>query len=184
MLKQDPVLCEALGVEVREHKIIQKKSRAILKGLPAKASSNEGLSIYTAILDEVHCARGRMLHDVLSAGCSKRENSLFIQITTAGDDSAGIAAELREFLERVLLGEAEDESYFAIFYTYDGTAWDQPVSWEMANPCWGISVDPRAIAEEAKRAQQMPGLRKNFRIKHLCEWLANGGEGSFLDSLP
>jgi phage terminase large subunit-like protein len=103
-------------------------------------------------------------------------------ITTAGDDSAGIAFEIHSFLEKLLTGEGEDDSFFCAMYTVDPEDdWQSPTTWQKCNPSWGVSVDPRALAEEAKRAQQIPGARANFRIKHLCEWVQNGGDTPFLD---
>jgi phage terminase large subunit-like protein len=182
MVEQNDALREALGLVVAANKITQPATGSRLWALPAKAASAEGLSLNVGCLDEVHAQRGRALHDSLASGCSKRADSLFLMVTTAGDDVAGIAYEIHSFLERLLTGEAEDDSFFAALYTIDAKdEWTAPASWRKANPSWGVSVDPRALAEECKRAQQMPGARANFRIKHLCEWIQNGGDTPFLD---
>jgi phage terminase large subunit-like protein len=181
MVKADKSLAQRLGLEVTAHTIKQESSNSEIHGLSQKASSAEGLSISTAILDEVHTQRGRQLHDVLSTGTTKRQNSLFLLVTTAGDDVAGIGFEIRTFLQNVLLGDANDESYFGIMFTVDATDdWRSPDTWRKANPSWGISVDPNAISEECNRAKQLPGLAISFRTHHLCEWLQNGSVDAFL----
>ena len=184
MATQDEDLRESLGLKVTANSIIQPHTGSKLWALSAKASSAEGLSINVGILDEVHAARGRSLHDCLASGCSKKEDSLFFAITTAGDDSSGIAYEIHSFIEKVLTGEAEDDSFFAAMYGIDpGDDWTNPEVWQKANPSWGVSIDPRTMAEDCKRAQQIPGSRANFRIKHLSEWIQNGGDLPFLDEI-
>ncbi|MGC1418339.1 MAG: terminase TerL endonuclease subunit [Candidatus Acidiferrum sp.] len=181
MLLKDDRLRERLGAQVLAHKIVVPRSNSVLRGLPSKSSSVEGLSISFACLDELHAQRGRQLHDTLSTGTAKREESLFFLISTAGDDSAGICFEITDFCQRVLQGISEDESFFCALYTIDATdSWDAPSSWEKANPNWGISVDPKAIAEEAKRAQQIPASRPSFQSKHLNVFVSSGGSDAFL----
>ncbi|MGC2283737.1 MAG: terminase large subunit [Candidatus Acidiferrum sp.] len=185
MLNAAPEIREQLGLEVRVHEIRQPRTNSRMWALPAKASSVEGLSTNCGILDELHAARGRALHDVLSTGCTKREQSLFLMVTTAGNDSSGVAFEIRSFLEKLLDGEdtsASADAFFCAMYTVDAEdQWDSPDAHRKANPSWGVSVDPRQIAETAALAHQMPSRRAEFRTKHLCEWILNGGDEPFLD---
>lgn len=182
MVLQNEDLRRGLELEVSANMILQPRTNSRLWALPAKASSVEGLSINIGVLDEVHAQRGRSLHDTIASGCSKKTDSLFFMVTTAGDDCAGVAYEIHTFLEKLLVGEATDDSFWAALYTTDhDDEWHSPDSWKKANPSWGVSVDPRALEEECRRARQMPGARANFKIKHLCEWIQNGGELSFLD---
>jgi phage terminase large subunit-like protein len=150
MLINNDEMRQQLGIEVRVHEIRQPRSNSRMWALPAKASSVEGLSTSCGILDEVHAARGRNLHDVLSTGCTKREQSLFFMVTTAGNDSAGIAFEIHEFLEKLLEGTANDDGFFCAMYTTDPQDdWNSPEAWKKANPSWNVSVDPRQIQENA-----------------------------------
>jgi phage terminase large subunit-like protein len=182
MVLQDDTLRESLGLEVTANAILQPRTNSKLWALSAKALSAEGLSIDVGVLDEVHAQRGRALHDTLASGAAKKENSLFYMVTTAGDDSSGVAFEIHSFLEKLLTGEAEDDSYFCMMSTIDpGDDWQTPEAWRKANPSLGICIDERTLAEECKRAQQIPGARANFRTKHLCEWIQNGGDAPFLD---
>jgi phage terminase large subunit-like protein len=182
MVLQDEKLQRYMGLEVAANKIVQARTGSRLWALSAKGTSSEGLAVNLAVLDELHAVRGRELYDSLAGACSKRVDSLFLTVTTAGDDSAGIAFEVRGFAERILAGEAEDDTFFSALYTIDpDDDWTLPTTWQKANPSWGVSVDPRAVAEEAKRAQQIPGARYNFRSRHLCEWVLNGGNDPFLD---
>lgn len=182
MILRDEKTRNALGLQVTAHTIVQPSTGAKLWALPARALSSEGLSIDAAVLDELMAQRGRQLHDVLSSGASKRNNSLFMMFTTAGDDSAGVAFEIRSFLEKLLTGEADDPSFFAAMFTVDpNDDWRDTLTHQKANPGWGVTVSPKAIAEECRRAEQIAGARNNFRARHLCEWVQNGGDEPFLD---
>lgn len=182
MSQKDKNLCKHLGIKTQAHDILQAATQSRMRALPAKASSVEGVSLHCAILDELHAQRGRALYDCLSTATTKRGNSLFAMVTTAGNDCAGIAFELHQFIERLLNQEVEADTFFAILYGIDpADSWDAPIAWQKANPSWGVSVDPSVMAEEASRAAHMPGERQAFRVFHLSEWLMNGGEESFLD---
>jgi phage terminase large subunit-like protein len=184
MVKGNKALAARLGLEVTANEIQQPATNSTMWSLSKSPSAAEGLSISTAVLDEVHCAGkgpgGRQLHDVLSTGTTKKRDSLFWLVTTAGF-SDGLGEEICEFLQQVLLGEANDESYAAFLFCVDpADDWRDPQIWPKANPGLNISVDENALAEECNRARQLPGLAAAFRTHHLCQWLANGGADAFL----
>jgi len=171
-----------LGLVVTAHTILQPTTGSKLWALPAKALSAEGLSLDAAVLDELMAQRGSALYDTLASGAAKRNNSLFMLVTTAGDDSSGVAFQIRSFLEKLLNGEVKDESFFAAMYTVDPDAdWRATDTHIKSNPGWGVMVSPRAITEECERAKAMPAARNNFRARHVCEWVLNGGDEPFLD---
>jgi phage terminase large subunit-like protein len=182
MILRDEQIRNALGLTVSAHTIFQPATGSKLWALPKTALSAEGLSLDAAVLDELMAQRGRALHDVLSSGVSKRNNSLFMMVTTAGDDSSGVAFEIRSFLEKLLTGECNDPSFFCAMYTTDPDAdWRDTLTHRKSNPGWGVMVSPKAIAEECERAKMIPGARNNFRARHCCEWTLNGGDEPFLD---
>jgi len=182
MLLRDRELCKKVGLEVQAKRILQRTTQSELRALPAKATSVEGVQPSLAILDEVHAARGRELYDTLSTACAKTASGLLLMVTTAGNDSAGLGYEMSEFVTSLLNQECEADTFFALVYGTDHSdEWDNPLSWQKANPSWGVSVDPVALEAEAKTAKLMPGARNAFRIFHLSEWIANGADNTFLD---
>lgn len=182
MLQRDKELCRKVGLEVQTHVILQRTTQSKMRALPAKASSVEGVQPSLAILDEVHAARGRELYDTLSTACAKRSSGLLLMVTTAGNDSAGLGYEMSEFVSQLMNREVEEDTFFALVYGIDAKdEWDDPVAWQKANPSWGVSVDPVALAAEAKVATLMPGARNAFKIFHLSCWIANGSDNTFLD---
>jgi phage terminase large subunit-like protein len=182
MLQRDKEMCRKVGLTIQAHDIVQHTTQSKMRALPAKASSVEGVQPSLAILDEVHAARGRELYDTLSTACAKRSSGLFLMVTTAGNDAACLGYELHMFIEQLLNQEVEEETFFSVLYGIDpNDEWNDPISWQKANPSWGVSVDPVALEAEAKVATLMPGARNAFRIFHLSEWIANGADNTFLD---
>jgi phage terminase large subunit-like protein len=183
MLQKNEKLAERLGVEVLAHKCEQKRTNSKLHAMPAN-NSIEGASLHLGILDEVWAARGRTTYDSLSTATAKRSQSLLFCITTAGFDSTGVYFELRNFVERLLSGDATDESFFGVVYTVDADdAWDDIRSAALANPNWGISVLPSVVEEEMRRAQQIPSQQATYRSKYLCEQTLNVGEEPYIEPL-
>jgi phage terminase large subunit-like protein len=84
-----------------------------------------------------------------------------------------VGFEMNTFTRKVLDRVATDESFFGIIFTIDAEdRWDVEDSWKKANPNYGVSVMPDALAQEANRARQLPSQQSNFRTKHLCQWMS------------
>lgn len=172
MARKRPELCEALGVEVLAHAIVQKLSSSVMMALSADANTLDGKNIHFAAVDELHAHRTREVFDVLETGTGKRAQSMLWCITTAGSDRAGVCYEQRTYSIKVLGEVAPDDSLFAIIYTIDdGDDWTEESSWIKANPNWGVSVQPEIVAQLATKAMQMPAAQSNFKTKHLNVWV-------------
>jgi phage terminase large subunit-like protein len=172
MARKRPEMCEALGVEVLAHAIVQKSTASVMMALSADANTLDGKNIHFVVVDELHAHRTREVFDVLETGTGKRGQSLMWCITTAGSDRAGVCYEQRTYAVKVLSGVAVDESFFAIIYTIDdGDDWTDEASWRKANPNWGVSVQPEIVAQLAAKAMQMPAAQSNFKTKHLNVWV-------------
>lgn len=172
MARKRPELCEALGVEVLAHAIVQKLSSSVMMALSSDANTLDGKNIHFAAVDELHAHRTREVFDVLETGTGKRAQSMLWCITTAGSDRAGVCYEQRTYSIKVLGNVAPDDSLFAIIYTIDdGDDWTEEASWIKANPNWGVSVQPEIVAQLAAKAMQMPAAQSNFKTKHLNVWV-------------
>jgi phage terminase large subunit-like protein len=183
MCLQDADFREAYNLEVKANAIVQRHTGNILKLLPATSTSVEGTSPNFAILDELHAVRGRKLHSALLTGCAKKKNSLFLCVTTAGDDDSSVAYESHRYTEQILNGEISDDSYLGLIYTADPEIhWSDPLAWKQANPSLGISVDENSLASEAKTALQLPGEKLAFQSRHLNRWLANDFGVDFINA--
>lgn len=173
MARKRPKFCEALGIEVQANAIVQQSTSSVMMALSADAHTLDGKNIHLAVIDELHAHRTRDVFDVLETGAGKRKRSMIWVITTAGSDRAGICYEQRTYATKVLGGQAQDESLFAMIYTIDeDDDWTDEAAWRKANPNWGISVDPANVAMLAAKAMQMPSAQAGFKTKHLNVWVS------------
>jgi phage terminase large subunit-like protein len=171
MAAREPAFRSRFGVEVGAHAITQLSTASAFRPLSRDATTLDGLNVYCAILDELAQHKTREVHDVLLTATGKRTQSLILGISTAGSNQAGVGFEQWRYAERLLEGAVQDDSYFAIIYTVDkADAWDDPKSWQKANPNWGVSVMPDVIEQIALRAQAVASQQVAFKQKHLNIW--------------
>lgn len=161
------------GVDVSSHAVFVQSTDSTFKALSRDQGGNlDGLNIHGAIVDEFHGHKERALWDVLVTGMGARAQPLLWAVTTAGFDRSGICYEERSYITKVLQGLHTDDEYFGIIFTIDDDDdWTSPVAWQKANPNWGVSVKPDAIAREARKAMQMASAQNNFLTKHLNVWV-------------
>lgn len=173
MARRSPDFRKKFGVQVLAHTIVKRDTLSVFKSLASDGQSLEGINVHGAILDEVHAHAGREVYDAISSACQKRLQSLLWMITTAGTDQSGVGFEMNTFTRKLLDRLAVDDSFFGIIFTIDAEdRWDVEDSWKRANPNYGVSVMPDALAQEANRARQLPSQQSNFRTKHLCQWMS------------
>lgn len=135
------------------------------------SDSLDGLNTSTAIVDEIHAHKTREIWDVLETSTGARRQPLLWAITTAGFNRLGVGYELRTYGTKILEGLIEDDTFFVIIFTIDeGDDWQDPRTWEKANPNYGITVKPDDMARKCKKAQEIPTALNNFLCKHLNVW--------------
>lgn len=145
------------------------------KILNAEASTQDGLNVHGAAVDEVHAHKKRDLWDVIDSADGARSQPLISAITTAGKNMTGICYELRGDLVKILEGVATDETVFGIIFTIDeGDNWEDEKVWRKANPNLGISVKLDKLQATCSKAQRTPSARGNFMTKHLNVWTNAG----------
>jgi len=172
MVRRSPGFCERFKAAVNAHTINVLATGSKFEPLSAEGSTLDGLNIHFGCIDELHAHKTRTVYDVVETGTGKRDNSLLWVITTAGSNRAGICFEARNFLTKVLDGQARDESQFGIIYGLDdGDDWTSREALIKANPNWGISVREEVLVPLQAKAMQLPSAVNNFKTKHLNEWV-------------
>jgi phage terminase large subunit-like protein len=167
-----PEFRERFGVKVLAHAIAQESSASRFSPLSSDAGTSEGINVYLAIIDELHKHRTRDVYDTIKNHTGKRSQPLVWTITTAGSDRAGVCYEVRGYITKILERVCDDERIFGIIYTIDDEDdWTLESSWRKANPNWGVSVFPDAIAAEAHQALQLASKQPAFKTKHLDIWV-------------
>jgi phage terminase large subunit-like protein len=164
--------CRRAGIDVGAHSINQLTSASWFRPLSSDANSLDGLNVHGGLIDELHAHKSRELYDVLKTACGKRSQPLLWEITTAGSDRAGICYEVRGYVLDILKGVKQDDRVFGIVYTIDDEDdWADLDSAIKANPNWGVSVFPDAIAADLHQAVQLASKQPSYQTKHLDRWV-------------
>lgn len=168
-------LDELLGLHVEEHKIKTADPAAVFQPIASQTKSKDGKNPHCAIVDELHEHEKRDVWDSMASALGAREQPLLIAITTAGYNTAGICYEQRKYLQRILDGTFEDDSYFGLIFEVDEG--DDPgdlVSWEKANPSLHAAKSLQYMQDEWKKAAASPAAMGEFLRKHLDIWTSVG----------
>ena len=141
---------------------------------PLGSDSNtlDGLNPHGNIIDEIHAHRDRKVFDVLVTAMGARRQPLTLIITTAGIyDPESIGWEQHDYAVKVLEGIFEDDGFFAFIAASDeGDNWEDPASWEKANPNIDVSVKREYLAELCEKAKKQPSFQNTFFRYHLDRW--------------
>ncbi len=163
-----PRFCEQFGIEPLSHSIAIEDQAAFFKPLSRDADSLEGLNVHGAIIDELHAHKTREVFDVLDEATGSRRQPLLFIISTEGDSNEGVFPEQVDYARRVLSGQLDDDTYFALLYTIDADDdWTQPSSWQKANPNFNISVFENDLRVRCKQALANPHSQASFLTKRL-----------------
>jgi len=135
------------------------------------ADSLDGLNVHGAIIDEVHAHKNRELWDILDTATGSRRQPMMFSITTAGFDRQSLCWSLHEYLEKILSGVIEDDSFFGMIFTLDeGDNWEDESVWIKANPNLGVSKKLDDMRRKAHTAKEMPSALNSFLRLELNVW--------------
>lgn len=173
MTLRTPRFRDRYGIDVYRHSLVREATASNFVALSKESETLDGLNLHFGDVDELHAHKDRSLWDVLDTAMGSRAEPLLLAITTAGGNQEGICYEQRSYLIKILQGLLEDDSFWGIIYTVDDPeAWDDPKQWQIANPNYGISVDPVKLADAAKKARFSAAAQNNFKTKHLNVWVS------------
>lgn len=141
------------------------------KPMSSVVKSKHGFSPSGLVADELHEWATADLYEVIHKGTGARRQPLEVLITTAGIKGHGFGWEMHEKARRVLEGEEDDPSFYAVIYGADeDDDWQEPAVWAKANPNLGVSVTTRYMEAEARKARASARLENDFRRFHLNQW--------------
>ncbi len=187
MARKNASFLRHTGSRVLAHSIVHTKSNSLMRALSSDSGSLDGLNDVLAICDELH-AMDRKVFDVVYSGMSKRQDSLTLCITTAGQDVHSVGYSQSVYAKEVAKGNVLDEQFFAVVYTLDvgdkakgipPDQWDDPKVWVKANPGLGVSVDIKTLTAKVEKAKITPADIPNIKIKHMDQWI--GEAKAFFD---
>jgi len=169
MVRTSPVLRKR--VRDRAHHMDHPKSFSVFKYISADGKRLDGLNSHCNLVDELHAHPNRLLTDVLRTGTGAREQPLTLEITTAGSDPHSICREHHDYTVNVLNGVFENDGWFGFICSIDPD--DDPfdeLSWQKANPNYGVSVFPDGLKAEFKEAEGSPAALAAKKRLYLNVW--------------
>lgn len=162
-------------VSVMAHNLHREATQQKLEPLGADADSTDGLNPYLIITDEFHAMKNRGLIDVMESATGARLSFLHFQITTAGKDPVSPCGDQHDYackiLDRAIVDEATECFFVFIAHADLEDDWLDELTWQKANPQWGISVNPDDLRKLALKAKNMPSAAAEFKQKRLNLWV-------------
>ena len=143
-----------------------------IRALAANPDAQDSLNANLCICDEIHAFKEPKQYNLFKECQKAYTNKLLIGISTAGDDEQGFLGQRLKYCRQVLDGTIQDEQYFIFLCCAnpgeDGEIdYTNPVTHEMANPSYGVTIRPEEILNDALQAQNDPQQRKDFLAKSL-----------------
>lgn len=171
MIEQSPELKAYLTVW--KTSIVYERTASSYKPLSKETKNKDGLSPHCAICDEMHAWTSDDLYHLITTGMGARRQPLVFSITTAGSNMSLPYYSMRSLYVDILKGVKIQENTFVIIYCPDkGDEWDDLVTWQKANPNYGISVYEHYMQNEFTSAKNKGGTKEvNFKTKNLNMWV-------------
>ena len=143
-----------------------------IRALAANPDAQDSLNANLCICDEIHAFKEPKQYNLFKECQKAYTNKLLIGISTAGDDEQGFLGQRLKYCRQVLDGTIQDEQYFIFLCCAnpgeDGEIdYTNPITHEMANPSYGVTIRPAEILNDALQAQNDPQQRKDFLAKSL-----------------
>ena len=143
-----------------------------IRALAANPDTQDSLNCNIAICDEIHAFKQPKQYNLFKEAMKAYTNKLLIGISTAGDDAQGFLGQRLKYCRQVLDGTITDEQYFIFICCANpdengNIDYTNPITHEMANPNYGVTIRPEEILNDSLQAQNDPQQRKDFFAKSL-----------------
>lgn len=143
-----------------------------IRALAANPDAQDSLNANLCICDEIHAFKQPKQYNLFKECQKAYTNKLLIGISTAGDDAQGFLAQRLKYCRNILDGTVKDEQYFVFICCANPGEngeidYTNPITHEMANPNYGVTIRPAEILNDSLQAQNDPQQRKDFFAKSL-----------------
>jgi len=126
------------------------KDDSTYKAISSDAKSKHGYNAHLVVIDELHAHRSGELVETLATSTLKRAQPLVIHLTTSDFDRVSICNQKHDYAGKVRDGVISDPAFLPIIYeALPKDDWQDPVTWEKANPNWPV-MDHDYFSREAK----------------------------------
>ena len=177
MIKQSPDLIQV--TKKRKSDLYFPLTFSKMQPLGKNSDTLDGLNAHMVIIDELHSIKDRNLYEVMKQSQSARRQPLLVMITTAGTVRECIFDDIYRYACSVADGTIKDDTFLPILYELDVKGeWQDPMSWEKANPGLNRIKKLDDLVQKVERAKASPRdlaglLCKDFNIRSTAEeaWL-------------
>ena len=143
-----------------------------IRALAANPDTQDSLNCNIAIVDECHAFKKPKQYNLFKEAMKAYTNKLLIGISTAGDNEQLFLGQRLKYCRKVLDGTVKDEQYFIFMCCANedengNVDYINPITHEMANPGYGVTIRPDEVLNDALQAQNDPQQRKDFYAKSL-----------------
>jgi len=169
-LRACPEVCDAFGLKVLQHSIVQPSSASTLVPVSSQGKSLAGKILHGAAIDELWAHKSPECWEEISLGCDKRANSLLVSIGHAGENLLSVGYQQHLTSTKILSGELSDEKTCVLIFSAEGYDWKSDDAILAANPNAGVSSYLETIKEARDRAVAIPALQSAYKSHMLVLW--------------
>ncbi len=139
------------------------------RAICAAASGEHGGATHAAFVDELHAHASRELLDVIDTSTGKVAQPLVLMFSTSDFDREGSVCNTEhDYASKIRDGIIEESSYLPVIYeASNDDDWTDPEVWKKANPNYGVTVTEEYLAQQCRKAQEMPEFENTFKRLHL-----------------
>lgn len=193
MVENDVMLSKICEIVPSQKRIVVPDKHSFYCALAADAKRRQGLKPSVVLFDEVHTQKNSDLWNVLQSKMAKRNNPLFIAVTTAGPVAKDhIARQEFEYASKIKgriengkwidSGTIENPSYLSVIYQCKEDqeclcknnceeGWYCEKVWELVNPSLGDFKNIEVMRNQFKKVRQIPAQQSSWRSEHLNQWM-------------
>lgn len=154
MVSQEPEL--AKRSETMARAIRNLSNSGVLRFVNSAAGTKHGTNESMVIVDELHVVDDPALVDALETATRTRKQPLTVYTTTAGDNPAGLWAEVFDYAQKVRDGVHDDPEFLPCMWqaSPDDDIKD-PATWRKAQPSLGVSVTEDEYRRDLTKALEI-----------------------------
>lgn len=178
MVRASPELMAECKLNLVEMSVQHIPTRSIYMPLSSSGSHNqkskEGLN-GSGYVDETHVVDRQMIQRTSRMGIS-REEPIFAEFSTAGNDPDSYGKERFDYAIAVAAGTIEDDSIMVAIHAApqeltDEELADDPIKYgKMANPAWGHTIDEKEYLDDYQRSKVSASALLDFKMYRLNVW--------------
>lgn len=162
MVQAEPELSRRSEVMARA--IRNTVNSGVLRFVNSKGSTKHGTNESMVIVDELHVIEDPSILDALETATRTRTQPLTVYTSTAGDNPAGVWAEVFDYAEKVRTGVHDDPEFLPCMWQAapDDDIRD-PATWRKAQPSLGVSVSEDEYRRDVAKALEIPRYLPVFK---------------------